>query len=160
MNFWQIYDFEESKTREIFTQLTQHYNVIQGNSFSLFWQLGELATEFSMYDWLIYFIEITCCLQFPAFLWQAAASWIAALWMSYFCCNQVFFSFLFSFLFLGTPVNRVPIMAKQTLDLFKLFKLVVDKGGLVEVSDKKLRHFFNCLECRCRIKASLSLFFY
>ena len=26
-------------------------------------------------------------------------------------------------------------MAKQTLDLFKLFKLVVDKGGLVEVSD-------------------------
>lgn len=25
-------------------------------------------------------------------------------------------------------------MAKQTLDLFKLFKLVVDKGGLVEVS--------------------------
>lgn len=26
-------------------------------------------------------------------------------------------------------------MAKQTLDLFKLFKLVVEKGGLVEVSD-------------------------
>lgn len=25
-------------------------------------------------------------------------------------------------------------MAKQTLDLFKLFKLVVEKGGLVEVS--------------------------
>ena len=25
-------------------------------------------------------------------------------------------------------------MAKQTLDLFKLFKLVVQKGGLVEVS--------------------------
>ena len=37
------------------------------------------------------------------------------------------------FLFSGTPVNRVPIMAKQTLDLFKLFKLVVEKGGLVEV---------------------------
>jgi len=36
-------------------------------------------------------------------------------------------------LFSGTPVNRVPIMAKQTLDLFKLFKLVVEKGGLVEV---------------------------
>jgi hypothetical protein len=34
---------------------------------------------------------------------------------------------------LGSPVNRVPIMAKQTLDLFKLFKLVTDRGGLVEV---------------------------
>ncbi|KAK2554496.1 Protein dead ringer-like protein [Acropora cervicornis] len=33
----------------------------------------------------------------------------------------------------GTPVNRVPIMAKQTLDLFKLFRLVVEKGGLVEI---------------------------
>ena len=30
-------------------------------------------------------------------------------------------------------MNRVPIMAKQTLDLFKLFKLVTDRGGLVEV---------------------------
>ena len=27
-------------------------------------------------------------------------------------------------------------MAKQTLDLYKLFKLVVEKGGLVEVSGK------------------------
>ena len=27
-------------------------------------------------------------------------------------------------------------MAKQTLDLFKLFRLVVDKGGLVEVMHK------------------------
>jgi len=29
-------------------------------------------------------------------------------------------------------------MAKQTLDLFKLFKLVVEKGGLVEVRGGKL----------------------
>ena len=28
-------------------------------------------------------------------------------------------------------------MAKQTLDLFKLFRLVVEKGGLVEVSGEK-----------------------
>lgn len=28
-------------------------------------------------------------------------------------------------------------MAKQTLDLFKLFKLVVEKGGLVEVRGGK-----------------------
>lgn len=33
----------------------------------------------------------------------------------------------------GTPVNRVPIMAKQTLDLYRLFKLVIERGGLVEV---------------------------
>lgn len=38
----------------------------------------------------------------------------------------------------GSPVNRVPIMAKQTLDLFKLFKLVTDRGGLVEVINKKI----------------------
>ena len=39
---------------------------------------------------------------------------------------------------LGTPVNRIPIMAKQTLDLYELFRLVVSKGGLVEVINKKL----------------------
>ena len=39
-------------------------------------------------------------------------------------------------------MNRVPIMAKQTLDLFKLFRLVVEKGGLVEVRGEKLRQNF------------------
>ena len=57
----------------------------------------------------------------------------------------------------GTPVNRIPIMAKHVLDLCKkkrkkmengkliifcfkdeLFRLVVSKGGLVEVINKKL----------------------
>lgn len=42
------------------------------------------------------------------------------------------------FVVAGTPVNRIPIMAKQTLDMYKLFKLVVSKGGLVEVINKKL----------------------
>lgn len=37
----------------------------------------------------------------------------------------------------GTPITRVPIMAKQPLDLYKLFKLVVERGGLVEVIKKK-----------------------
>ncbi|XP_075996807.1 AT-rich interactive domain-containing protein 3A-like isoform X2 [Genypterus blacodes] len=37
----------------------------------------------------------------------------------------------------GTPVNRIPIMAKQVLDLYKLYKLVTEKGGLVEVINKK-----------------------
>ncbi|XP_022237248.1 AT-rich interactive domain-containing protein 3C-like isoform X2 [Limulus polyphemus] len=38
----------------------------------------------------------------------------------------------------GTPVNRVPIMAKQVLDLYELYKLVVARGGLVEVINKKI----------------------
>ncbi|NWU66708.1 ARI3A protein, partial [Pterocles burchelli] len=38
----------------------------------------------------------------------------------------------------GTPVNRIPIMAKQVLDLFMLYTLVTEKGGLVEVINKKL----------------------
>merc|ERR1719322_648041 len=37
----------------------------------------------------------------------------------------------------GTPINRLPIMAKQVLDLFELFNLVVARGGLVEVINKK-----------------------
>ncbi|XP_071965441.1 protein dead ringer homolog [Antedon mediterranea] len=38
----------------------------------------------------------------------------------------------------GTPVNRIPIMAKQVLDLYELFQLVTSKGGLVEVINKKM----------------------
>ncbi|XP_041705819.1 AT-rich interactive domain-containing protein 3A-like [Coregonus clupeaformis] len=38
----------------------------------------------------------------------------------------------------GTPVNRIPIMAKQILDLYMLYKLVTEKGGLVEVINKKI----------------------
>jgi hypothetical protein len=38
----------------------------------------------------------------------------------------------------GTPVNRIPIMAKHVLDLYDLYRLVVSKGGLVEVINKKL----------------------
>ncbi|XP_011406312.1 PREDICTED: AT-rich interactive domain-containing protein 3A-like [Amphimedon queenslandica] len=37
----------------------------------------------------------------------------------------------------GTPITRIPIMAKQPLDMYKLFKLVVERGGLVEVIKKK-----------------------
>ena len=42
------------------------------------------------------------------------------------------------YLFLGTPVTRIPIMAKQVLDLYELYRLVVANGGLVEVINKKL----------------------
>ncbi|NXT43171.1 ARI3A protein, partial [Pelecanoides urinatrix] len=38
----------------------------------------------------------------------------------------------------GTPVTRIPIMAKQVLDLYTLYRLVTDKGGLVEVINKKI----------------------
>ncbi|XP_064474485.1 AT-rich interactive domain-containing protein 3C-like isoform X2 [Ornithodoros turicata] len=38
----------------------------------------------------------------------------------------------------GTPVNRIPIMAKQVLDLYELYRLVVSRGGLVEVINKKI----------------------
>lgn len=33
----------------------------------------------------------------------------------------------------GKPVTRIPIMAKQVLDLYELYRLVVQHGGLVEV---------------------------
>ncbi|CAI9719588.1 AT-rich interactive domain-containing protein 3C-like isoform X3 [Octopus vulgaris] len=53
--------------------------------------------------------------------------------------RKEFLDDLFSFMQKrGTPVNRIPIMAKQTLDLYELFRLVVSKGGLVEVINKKL----------------------
>ncbi|XP_057301588.1 uncharacterized protein LOC130636018 isoform X2 [Hydractinia symbiolongicarpus] len=37
----------------------------------------------------------------------------------------------------GTPVSRIPIMAKQILDLFQLYNLVVKHGGLVQVIRNK-----------------------
>ncbi|MCP9264268.1 Protein dead ringer-like protein [Dirofilaria immitis] len=36
------------------------------------------------------------------------------------------------------PVTRIPIMAKQVLDLYELYRLVVQHGGLVEIINKKL----------------------
>ena len=39
----------------------------------------------------------------------------------------------------GSPVNRIPIMAKDVLDLFRLYQLVVEKGGLVEVGETLVR---------------------
>uniref|UniRef100_H2ZB60 ARID domain-containing protein n=1 Tax=Ciona savignyi TaxID=51511 RepID=H2ZB60_CIOSA len=53
--------------------------------------------------------------------------------------RKEFLDDLFSFMQKrGTPVNRIPIMAKQVLDLFQLYRLVVEKGGLVEVINKKI----------------------
>ncbi|EHB02673.1 AT-rich interactive domain-containing protein 3C [Heterocephalus glaber] len=53
--------------------------------------------------------------------------------------RKEFLDDLFSFMQKrGTPVNRVPIMAKQVLDLYALFRLVTAKGGLVEVINRKV----------------------
>ncbi|NP_001085467.1 AT-rich interactive domain-containing protein 3A isoform X1 [Xenopus laevis] len=53
--------------------------------------------------------------------------------------RKEFLDDLFSFMQKrGTPVNRIPIMAKQVLDLYMLYVLVTEKGGLVEVINKKL----------------------
>ncbi|KAJ8396590.1 hypothetical protein AAFF_G00016560 [Aldrovandia affinis] len=53
--------------------------------------------------------------------------------------RKEFLDELFSFMQKrGTPVNRIPIMAKQVLDLYTLYKLVTEKGGLVEVINKKI----------------------
>ncbi|KAM5298811.1 AT-rich interactive domain-containing protein 3C isoform 1-T1 [Ctenodactylus gundi] len=53
--------------------------------------------------------------------------------------RKEFLDDLFSFMQKrGTPVNRVPIMAKQVLDLYSLFRLVTAKGGLVEVINRKV----------------------
>ncbi|KAE9550792.1 hypothetical protein FO519_005995 [Halicephalobus sp. NKZ332] len=39
---------------------------------------------------------------------------------------------------IGKPVTRIPIMAKQVLDLYELYHLVIKHGGLVEIINKKL----------------------
>ncbi|RNA16560.1 dead ringer -like protein [Brachionus plicatilis] len=53
--------------------------------------------------------------------------------------RKEFLDDLFSFMQKrGSPVNRIPIMAKHVLDLYELYRLVVSKGGLVEVINKKL----------------------
>ncbi|XP_050352424.1 protein dead ringer isoform X2 [Nymphalis io] len=53
--------------------------------------------------------------------------------------RKEFLDDLFSFMQKrGTPINRLPIMAKSVLDLFELYNLVIERGGLVEVINKKL----------------------
>ena len=46
---------------------------------------------------------------------------------------------------LGTPITRVPIMAKQPLDLYKLYQHVVAKGGLLEVGTLVMGCHFHCM---------------
>ena len=48
-----------------------------------------------------------------------------------------FSKYCYFLLALGTPVSPIPILAEQVLDLFRLYKLVVERGGYVEVINKK-----------------------
>uniref|UniRef100_A0ABD2WKI5 Protein dead ringer n=1 Tax=Trichogramma kaykai TaxID=54128 RepID=A0ABD2WKI5_9HYME len=53
--------------------------------------------------------------------------------------RKIFLDNLFKFMQeRGTPINRLPIMAKHVLDLYELYNLVVARGGLVDVINKKL----------------------
>ncbi|XP_032663927.1 AT-rich interactive domain-containing protein 3C-like [Odontomachus brunneus] len=53
--------------------------------------------------------------------------------------RKEFLDDLFSFMQArGQPINRLPIMAKSVLDLYELYNLVIQRGGLVEVINKKL----------------------
>uniref|UniRef100_A0A1B6DEC3 ARID domain-containing protein n=1 Tax=Clastoptera arizonana TaxID=38151 RepID=A0A1B6DEC3_9HEMI len=53
--------------------------------------------------------------------------------------RKEFLDDLFSFMQRrGSPINRLPIMAKSVLDLYELYNLVIQRGGLVDVINKKL----------------------
>lgn len=55
------------------------------------------------------------------------------------CFCSDFSSYMWFLFFVSeTPVTRLPIMAKSVLDLYELYKLVVQRGGLVDVINKKL----------------------
>ena len=56
---------------------------------------------------------------------------------SFKCFVVICFKTRFFFIISGTPINRLPIMAKQVLDLYELYNLVLARGGLVEVINKK-----------------------
>lgn len=47
------------------------------------------------------------------------------------CMGNIFELF---FVFIGTQISQVPVVARQPLDLFKFFTVVRDRGGLQEVS--------------------------
>lgn len=34
----------------------------------------------------------------------------------------------------GTPISNMPVISKQPIDLYRLYFIVQDKGGMVEVS--------------------------
>ena len=49
--------------------------------------------------------------------------------------RRAFLDRLFSFLEeKGTPINTMPVISKQPLDLYRLYVCVQEKGGMMEVS--------------------------
>lgn len=41
----------------------------------------------------------------------------------------------------GTPMTRPPVLSQKTLDLYRLYQLVQEYGGM-----EKVRHMFSCIE--------------
>lgn len=57
---------------------------------------------------------------------------------NFFSCIVILSQFYLFIRNTGTPINRLPIMAKSVLDLYELYNLVIARGGLVDVINKKL----------------------
>ena len=51
----------------------------------------------------------------------------------YFRCIKLFKTI---FLLLGTPVTKIPIIGKKTLDVYSLFRSVCERGGIQQVKTK------------------------
>lgn len=59
--------------------------------------------------------------------------WVLYEWKKQFSvlCDNILFLSLF---YLGTPINKPPVLGYKDLNLFKLFRLVYQQGGCDNVS--------------------------
>ena len=68
------------------------------------------------------------------------------------------------FVFIGTQISQVPMVARQPLDLFKFFIVVRDRGGLQEVSlfnrnsPAAASYLFHALSTSCMFSRSFPRF--
>lgn len=60
--------------------------------------------------------------------------------------HEVCDRYLFLFLYLGTPLQRSPVLGHRDLDLYKLFKIVSKMNGMDKVCDL----VYVCVSC-CEI---------
>lgn len=57
----------------------------------------------------------------------------------------IFLERLFSFMsYRGTPITAVPVICKQTVDLYRLYHLVRERGGMVDVSSRNIILLISC----------------
>lgn len=100
-----------------------------------------IGKTFTCHKWKFYYLNgRTAELPlFPQILCPLTPLLLERLFNLILICSSFCFCFCFSFLPLaGTPINRLPIMAKSVLDLYELYNLVIARGGLVDVINKKL----------------------